>query len=85
MTYYSDQLCVIAEIERLGHGLTPSRPVHELQALCRRLLAIEPDDELATHLLRMLDEMPVNVRLESLWVFVAERLRQLLALRRSRT
>ena len=79
MTYYSDLLIVIDEIETLGYGRTPKRSASELRETCRRILAIEPNDDLAARLLMMLDDLPRNIRRESLWIYVVDRIKAMRA------
>jgi len=80
MTYYSDLLVVISELEVLEHGLRPKRSVAELRRLCADLLAVEPAEYLARQLLDMLDTLPAEVPQESVGVFLFDRVRALLGL-----
>jgi hypothetical protein len=61
MTYYSDLLLVLSELEALQFGKPPKRPAEELRALCVSILEIDPDEELAGQLLAALNSVPATV------------------------
>lgn len=55
MTFYSDLLTVITELEALQHGQQTTKSVAELRSLCTGILAIDPEEFLAHELLALLD------------------------------
>jgi len=75
MTYYSDLLIVIDEIDVLKHGMPPRRGVAELRRLCGNILAIDPDEDLAAQLLAALRDLDDRIEGPSLLILVFEKLR----------
>lgn len=83
MTYYSDLLIVIDEIDALKHGLAPRRSVAELRGLCGNILAIDPDEDLAAQLLFALRDLDGEIAGPSLLVLIFEKFRVLAGLSKS--
>lgn len=80
VTYYSDLLVVIDEIDALKHGMNPRRSVSELRGLCDNILAVDPDEELAAQLLvalRDLHELHGEVDASAIRIYLFEKFRWL--------
>ena len=75
MTYYSDLLIVISELEALESGQPPARSSSELRLLCRRMLEIDPNEFLVKQLLEMLEALPKHVRKDALGSVLVDKVR----------
>lgn len=80
MTYYSDLLIVIDAIEALRHGMPPRHGVGELRRLCAGILAVDPDEALATQLLAELRDMASERDGHAIGVVLFEKYRSLAGL-----
>ena len=78
MTYYSDMLIVIGELEALERGQATTRSAPELRRLCKDMLAIDPGEPMARQLLDSLESLPEHVRRGSLHTYLVEKVRLIL-------
>ena len=77
MTYYSDFLIVIDEIENIQIGQSPRRSVDDLKILCNRLLSVEPEEKMVRQLLDMLETLPDHLPRGSIRHHLVDRMRVL--------
>jgi hypothetical protein len=73
MTYYSDLLIVLDELEALQFGKHPNRPAEELRQLCLSMLEIDPEEELARQLFAELEALPPEINRKGLVTFLREK------------